>query len=170
MLCYASSVGMVNSLKNEDLMNLIDKLDQSSLVYFNYETEDTKLILAKEMPKNQEIQIKSAPETVVADTVQEETLVQEVEEVEIQAIPESISLEGEVVTSPMVGVAYLQANPESDPFIKVGDTVQEGDTILIIEAMKLMNEIQSTKSGIVTEILVDNETVVEFGQPLVRIK
>ena len=76
---------------------------------------------------------------------------------------------GETVDSPMVGVVYLQPQPGEDPYIQVGDTVKEGQVIVIIEAMKLMNEIQATKSGVVTEILVTNEEVVEYGQPLVRI-
>ncbi len=70
------------------------------------------------------------------------------------------------VTSPMVGTAYLMPEPGADAFVKVGDSVDEGQTLLIIEAMKTMNQIPSPRSGTVKEILVDNEQPVEFGTPL----
>ena len=71
------------------------------------------------------------------------------------------------VNSPMVGTAYLSAEPGADPFVKVGDTVNEGQTLLIIEAMKTMNQIPAPKSGKVTRILVDDGSPVEFGDPLI---
>ena len=77
--------------------------------------------------------------------------------------------QGHLVKSPMVGTFYRAASPGSKSFVEVGDTVQEGDTLCIIEAMKLMNEIDSDKSGVVKEILVENGQPVEFGQPLVVI-
>ena len=78
--------------------------------------------------------------------------------------------EGEEVPSPLVGVAYLASSPDKPAFVSVGDSVKKGQTLLIIEAMKVMNEIPAPRDGIVTEILVTNEEVVEFGQGLVRIK
>jgi len=77
--------------------------------------------------------------------------------------------EGHLVKSPMVGTFYRAASPGAKPFVEVGDTVQAGDTLCIIEAMKLMNEIESDKSGVVKQILVENGQPVEFGQPLVVI-
>jgi acetyl-CoA carboxylase biotin carboxyl carrier protein len=74
------------------------------------------------------------------------------------------------VTSPMVGTVYLQAEPGSPPFITVGANVSEGDTILIIEAMKTMNQIPAPKAGTVTRILVEDSAAVEFGSPLVIIE
>lgn len=71
------------------------------------------------------------------------------------------------VNSPMVGTAYLSAEPGVDAFVKVGDTVKEGQTLLIIEAMKTMNQIPAPKSGKVTRILVDDGAPVEFGDPLI---
>ena len=71
------------------------------------------------------------------------------------------------VNSPMVGTAYLSAEPGADEFVKVGDTVKEGQTLLIIEAMKTMNQIPAPKSGKVTRILVDDGAPVEFGDPLI---
>ena len=74
------------------------------------------------------------------------------------------------VTSPMVGTVYLQAEPGSPPFITVGAKVSEGDTILIIEAMKTMNQIPAPKAGTVARILVEDSAAVEFGSPLVIIE
>lgn len=74
------------------------------------------------------------------------------------------------VTSPMVGTAYLQSEPSAPAFVKKGDTVSEGDTLLIIEAMKVMNPIKAPKSGTVTQILVENGQPVEFGEVLVVIE
>jgi acetyl-CoA carboxylase biotin carboxyl carrier protein len=74
------------------------------------------------------------------------------------------------IKSPMVGVCYLSADPKSDPFCSEGDSVKEGDTILLIEAMKVFNPIVATKSGTVSRILVTDGTPVEFGEPLVIIE
>jgi acetyl-CoA carboxylase biotin carboxyl carrier protein len=82
------------------------------------------------------------------------------------AMPVVAAPQGHVVTSPMVGTFYRAPSPGADPFVQVGDTVKEGQTICIIEAMKLLNEIESDKSGVVKEILVENGQAVEYGQPL----
>lgn len=73
---------------------------------------------------------------------------------------------GHQVTSPMVGTFYRASNPGAKPFVDVGSSVQAGDTLCIIEAMKMMNQIESDKSGVVKAVLVDNGEPVEFGQPL----
>ena len=77
---------------------------------------------------------------------------------------------GRVVTSPFVGTFYRAPSPDSDPYAEVGQTVKEGQILCIVEAMKLMNEIESDFSGVVKEILVDNGQPVEFGQELFRIE
>ncbi|KMQ80871.1 Biotin carboxyl carrier protein of acetyl-CoA carboxylase [Candidatus Burkholderia pumila] len=82
------------------------------------------------------------------------------------ATPAAAVVQGHVVTSPMVGSFYRAPSPGADPFVQVGDTVKEGQTLCIIEAMKLLNEIEADKGGVVKEILVDNGQAVEYGQPL----
>lgn len=77
---------------------------------------------------------------------------------------------GSLETSPMVGVFYSAPSPNDPPFVKVGQKVQAGDTLGIIEAMKIMNPLEATQSGIIEEILVDNSEVVQFGQPVIRYK
>jgi acetyl-CoA carboxylase biotin carboxyl carrier protein len=76
------------------------------------------------------------------------------------------SVQGHVVTSPMVGTFYRSPSPGADAFVQVGDTVKEGQTVCIIEAMKLLNEIESDKAGVIKEVLVENGQAVEYGQPL----
>lgn len=77
---------------------------------------------------------------------------------------------GDAVTAPMVGTVYLAPEPGADPFVRVGDRVQEGQTLLIIEAMKVMNTIRAPRAGTVTRILVENAQPVEFGEPLLVIE
>ena len=77
---------------------------------------------------------------------------------------------GHLVKSPMVGTFYRASAPGAKPFVEVGDTVKEGDTICIVEAMKILNEIEADKSGTVTQILVQNGQAVEYGQPLFAIE
>ena len=82
------------------------------------------------------------------------------------APPAPAADEGHVVKSPMVGTFYRSATPGSKPFVEIGDAVQEGATLCIVEAMKLMNEIEADKSGVIKAILTENGQPVEFGQPL----
>ena len=83
-----------------------------------------------------------------------------------QAAETPAAAEEHVVKSPMVGTFYQSASPEAEPFVSKGTKVNKGDTLCIIEAMKLMNEIEAEYSGVVEEILVDNASPIEFGQPL----
>ena len=85
------------------------------------------------------------------------------------AVSAPVEAEGHQVKSPMVGTFYRAASPGAKPFVEVGDAVEVGDTLCIIEAMKLMNEIESDKAGVVKQVLIENGQPVEFGQPLVVI-
>ena len=86
------------------------------------------------------------------------------EEIEETKIPPSI--DGDTINSPMVGSFYRAASPDSAPFVEVGSTVKKGEVLCIIEAMKLLNEIESEHDGIIKKILVENGQPVEFGEPL----
>ena len=77
---------------------------------------------------------------------------------------------GKTIDAPMVGVFYLAPSPDAEPFVKVGQSVKKGDTVCIIEAMKLMNEIQAEQDGVITEVLAKNGDIIEFGQPLFAIE
>ena len=87
----------------------------------------------------------------------------------VETAPPVIEPEGHFVKSPMVGTFYRAASPGAKPFVEVGDSVQVGDTLCIIEAMKLMNEIEADKAGVVKQILAENGQPVEYGQSLVVI-
>jgi acetyl-CoA carboxylase biotin carboxyl carrier protein len=81
----------------------------------------------------------------------------------VTAAPESTA---HTVKSPMVGTFYRASSPGAKPFVEIGDTIKAGDTICIVEAMKILNEIEADKSGTVTQILIENGQAVEYGQPL----
>ena len=113
--------------------------------------------------------VKKQTETVVshvtqnqADPVTEKTVIGHSQE----ALSTILAADGEVITSPMVGTFYAAPSPGAKPFISVGDEIQEGDIVCIVEAMKMMNEIKSDFSGKVTSVLVENSEPVEFGQAL----
>ena len=113
--------------------------------------------------------VKKQTETVVShvtqnlpDPVTEKTVIGHSQE----ALSTIKAADGEVITSPMVGTYYAAPSPGAKPFISVGDEIQEGDIVCIVEAMKMMNEIKSDFSGKVTSVLVENSEPVEFGQAL----
>jgi acetyl-CoA carboxylase biotin carboxyl carrier protein len=83
---------------------------------------------------------------------------------------ESKAISGHTVNAPMVGTFYSAASPGAPDFVKIGDSVKEGETVCIIEAMKILNQIEADKSGVVKAILVENAQPVEFGQPLIVIE
>ncbi len=89
----------------------------------------------------------------------------------LNAVPKAIEdiRSDKVITSPLVGTFYLAASPKEEPFVKVGDSIKKGQIVGIIEAMKLMNEVESEFDGVIKEILIGNEEVVEYGQPLFRV-
>lgn len=89
---------------------------------------------------------------------------------EIAAAPKEEEIKGHIVKSPIVGTFYASPSPDKDAFVKVGDTVKKGDIIMVIESMKLMNEVKSDFDGIVKEILVENGQAVEFDQPIMIIE
>ena len=111
--------------------------------------------------------VKSAGVNFEGDSIKTETIpIKSNESEKVEVNSEKSDLNGEQILSPMPGTFYSSSSPESDPFVKVGDTVSKGDTLCIIEAMKIMNEIESEKSGVIKEVIVENGNPVEFNQPL----
>ena len=156
-----------------EIKDLMAQFDQSSLKEFSYKNGTDELVFSKNEAKLV-AETSPAPQPVVpvvGPTVapQAPTSTPAVEVVSETSATESVA-EGDLVESPLVGVAYLAAGPDKPNFVSVGDTVKKGQTLVIIEAMKVMNEIPAPKDGVVTEILVENEEMVEFGKGLVRIK
>ena len=153
-----------------DIKDLMAQFDQSSLREFSYKNGMDELQFSKnEARLVSEVVSQVAPAPVLATpspVAPAETVVEETS----SPAEASVATEGDIVESPLVGVAYLTAGPDKPAFVSVGDSVKKGQTLVIIEAMKVMNEIPAPKDGVVTEILVSNEEMVEFGKGLVRIK
>lgn len=158
----------MNISEVKDLMN---QFDGSSLREFSYKNTEVELSFSK----NEQTRVASnttkpisEPQIVTQEvSTQSASAISQEEKSEIPTIQTD---EGEEVESPLVGVAYLSPAPDKPAFVSVGDSVKKGQTLLIIEAMKVMNEVPALCDGVVTEILVSNEEMVEFGQGLVRIK
>lgn len=151
-----------------EMKDLMSQFDQSSLREFSYSNAGETLHFSK----NQQAivtpsAIVEAPVVPIAPAPVTAVERSEPAPVEVSSSP---AVEGAVVESPLVGVAYLSPAPDKPAFVAVGDTVKKGQTLMIIEAMKVMNEVPADRDGVVTEILVANQDVVEFGQGLVRIK
>lgn len=153
----------------DEITKLIKAVSDNKLTSFELEEGELKLSIKCE---------KEAPQivTVAAPAVSSEGAVPVVS-APVMAAPApaaapaaEASGSGKVVTSPLVGTFYSSSSPDAEPFVKEGDTVKKGQVLGIIEAMKLMNEIESDYDGVVEAVLVDNEEVVEYGQPLFRIR
>jgi acetyl-CoA carboxylase biotin carboxyl carrier protein len=144
---------------NADIIKeLIGCLNSSTLDILKLETDQFKLTLERS-------------KVIVSDIRQAPAL--EVNSVTV-AVPESKKetepLKGNIIRSPIVGTFYASASPDKPSFVKVGQHVKRGDTIYVVESMKLMNEVTSEFDGAVTEILVQNGQPVEYGQPIMRIE
>ncbi len=133
------------------------------------ESELTEIEVERTYADNNELKVRlSRAVTVVAAPAHVPAPVQPAAAPEAPAAPAEPDLSN-ALTSPMVGTAYLSSEPGTEPFVKVGDTVSEGQTVLIIEAMKTMNQIPSPRAGTVRQILIANAEPVEFGHPLMII-
>ncbi len=142
----------------KDIKKLMDDMGQSKLSEVEIEFPDGTKVSLK---KNEETKIVSEiPQTAVSIPVQAETASKQEEK----------KLEGNVVKSPMVGTFYSKSSPTAESFVKIGSKVKKGDTLCIIEAMKLMNEIESEFDGEVVDILVHDEEAVDYGKELFIIK
>ncbi len=165
-------------LKVQEIRELIKLVDQSTIDEFSYETDGTSVSMKK---SNENTVVKSnvtyeGPAEKPAEKIKvEEPNVKE-EERAVKT-PESEPAKEETATdfdyeivSPMVGTLYSSPNPESDPYVKSGSKVENDSVVCIVEAMKLFNEIEAEVSGEIVEILVEDGELVEYGQPLFRVK
>ena len=158
-----------------EIKDLMAQFDQSSLREFSYKNQSDELTFSK---NEGQAAVPTASAAPIAAPLQAASapVIEPTPQAAPSAEPETVSeapapaAEGDVVESPLVGVAYLAAGPDKPAFVNVGDQVKKGQTLMIIEAMKVMNEVPAPKDGVVTEILVQNEEMVEFGKGLVRIK
>lgn len=168
----ADSKTSAPKLKNDEIdtalvRGLADILNDTDLTEIEVERGDLKIRVAREITMAAPMQYAPAPIQAAhapAPTAAAPPL-------SMPSDPATIvAKQGEEVKSPMVGTVYLQASPEAPPFISVGDKVKKGQTLLIVEAMKTMNPIQSPRDGVVVEVLVGDAQPVEFGEALVLLE
>ena len=134
----------------ENLLTLIKTVSDSDLTEFSYEENGSSIHLKK---KKETVVVAGNTRLKESDIVQQK----------------SDEPEGQIVKSPLVGTFYAAPSEDAEPFVSVGDQVKKGQTLAIVEAMKLMNEIESDFDGKVAEIYAENGQAVEYGQPLFRI-
>ena len=170
-------------MKVEQVLQLIQAVSDSELTEFKYEEDGVKLSLKKTEGKIVQVQTPVAAPAVV-QAAPAVTAAAPVAAAPAAPAPEAAPAAGEasaaeaadalpagnIVKSPLVGTFYAAPAEDAEPFVKVGDSVKEGQVLAIVEAMKLMNEIESDFTGTVAEILVENGQAVEYGQPLFVIK
>lgn len=155
-------------LKLEELKELITLIDQSSIDEFDYETEGEKVSLRK---NKEVVQVAAAPAPVQAAVSAPQAPVSAAQSEPAAQAPEAAAKNYDYeITSLMVGTFYSKPNPDSDDFISVGERVEKDTVVCIVEAMKLFNEITADVTGEIVEILVENGELVEYGQPLFRVK
>jgi acetyl-CoA carboxylase biotin carboxyl carrier protein len=154
----------------KSIQELIKTVSDSKLTLVELETEGIKIKLEK---KQELVSIETVPEAVKTIAVEQQLsavreLTRAVAEEKVIK-PEEIKKEGTIVASPIVGTFYDSPGPNAEVFVSVGSKVKKGQVLCIIEAMKLMNDIESEVDGEVAEVFVSNEQMVEYGQPLFRI-
>ena len=154
-------------MEMEKMIELIDAVSKSDLTGFKYEEDGIKLHLSKKENTCYVTENLSAPVNAVTTSATEIKKAAEGDQIPGTSAEETPV--GNVVESPGVGTFYAAPAEDAESFVKVGDRVEKGQTLGIVEAMKLMNEIESDYSGTVAEIMVNNQEGVEYGQPLFRI-
>lgn len=158
----------------KDIKRLIDDMGNSKIDSLKIEFPDgVKISMSKN--KEKEVVIAPAPQASVIEAGAPMTVpvVPPKKETSLTNVENKQEVKDEnlkIVKSPMVGTFYASSSPEKEPFVKVGDKVHKGQVLCIIEAMKLMNEIESEYDGEIVEVCVNNEDMVEYGTPLFKIK
>ena len=166
---------MAMKLDHDDLNRLIEKISKSDIQEFSLEGEDFKLEIKRNVfDQNQVFNNLVSNTSIDKQTISNQKAINDnipvVNEPEAPQVAPPGRSDLTEITSPMVGTFYRAAAPGEEPFVEVGNNIKVGQTICILEAMKLMNEIESEFNAEIVEILVENGTPVEFGQVLMRVK
>lgn len=149
----------------EEIKELMTLFNDSNMTEFHLSNEEFEVQFSK---REEYPQVVSNAVANVASPVVEAAPVA-APSAEAQEAPQ-VATDAKYITSPIVGVVYLQSSPDADPFVQVGKQITSSDTVCIIEAMKIMNEIKSDFNGEVVEVLVENGQMVDFGQKLFAIR
>ncbi len=151
----------------KNIIELMKAVSENGLTCFELEQGDTRITMKRE--KKTVLQTEMAVQEIPVSLTSEDASPAENNVSEKAAAMENVHSD-RIVMSPLVGTFYSSPAPDADDYVKVGDHVKKGQVIGIVEAMKLMNEIESDYDGVVEAILVKNEETVEYGQPLFRIR
>ena len=146
-------------------MPKIDKTDLENISLIKKEFKLKNITTIKIKKGNYEIELSSETKGIIKNAINSQNIEEKV--IDKKTTKDKVIKSENIVKSPMVGVAYLSADPASPPYIKIGQHVKQGDTLLLIEAMKTFNEVKAPISGIVKEIIVLNSQPVEFGDDLI---
>ncbi|MGF7058050.1 acetyl-CoA carboxylase biotin carboxyl carrier protein [Brassicibacter mesophilus] len=149
----------------KDIKDLILTIDKTSIEKVDIEEGNIKISISKKANSIGGVDALRENQQYAERSVQAQNRTAELEAEEVSA-EEDIY----IVKSPIVGTFYTSPSPDSPNFVNIGDTVEKGQPLCIIEAMKIMNEIECEVSGKVVEILVENEDIVEYGQPLMKLR
>ena len=152
----------------EEIKELMTLFNDSNMTEFHLSNEEFEVQFSKREEYPQVVSNAVAPVANVATPV-EAAPVNAAPSAEAQEDPQ-VAADAKYITSPIVGVVYLQSSPDADPFVQVGKQITSNDTVCIVEAMKIMNEIKSDFNGEVVEVLVENGQMVDFGQKLFAIR
>ena len=152
----------------EEIKELMTLFNESNMTEFHLSNEEFEVQFSKREEYPQVVSNAVAPVANVAAPV-EAAPVSAAPSTEAQEAPQ-VATDAKYITSPIVGVVYLQSSPDADPFVQVGKQITSNDTVCIVEAMKIMNEIKSDFNGEVVEVLVENGQMVDFGQKLFAIR
>ena len=152
----------------EEIKELMTLFNDSNMTEFHLSNEEFEVQFSKREEYPQVVSNAVAPVANVASPV-EAAPVNVAPSAEAQEAPQ-VATDAKYITSPIVGVVYLQSSPDADPFVQVGKQITSNDTVCIVEAMKIMNEIKSDFNGEVVEVLVENGQMVDFGQKLFAIR
>ena len=155
----------------KEIIELMKAMSENGMTGFELEEGDWKLSMKREKKIVAAAQAPGVMQAPGQGSMIQTADVTAMEQVSGENAEKKISgISEKVITCPLVGTFYSSPAPDAEDYVKVGDTVKKGQVIGIVEAMKLMNEIESEYDGIVEEILVKNEETVEYGQPLFRIR
>ena len=152
----------------EEIKELMALFNESNMTEFHLSNEEFEVQFSKREEYPQVVSNAVAPVAIVASPVAAAP-VSVSSSAETQVAPH-VATDAKYITSPIVGVVYLQSSPDADPFVQVGKQITSNDTVCIVEAMKIMNEIKSDFNGEVVEVLVENGQMVDFGQKLFAIR
>ena len=153
-------------MKAKEIQELIDFISKSGLDEVNIETEEFKIKVKKNSEVKQKV-VEKAPVVTTSSAPSSVTDENGAKSAVEEATEPPPKKNGYIeIKSPMIGTFYRTSNPDSEPFVSVGDKVAVGQTVCIVEAMKLFNEIESEVAGTVIKVLVDNSSPVEYDQPL----